>query len=46
MGSNTYGNLGDLSTLAKSSPVLVSAPVGVSWTAISAGSLSFYGNFN
>jgi alpha-tubulin suppressor-like RCC1 family protein len=38
MGANSSGQLGDLSTLAKSTPVLVSGPVGVSWAVISAGS--------
>ena len=37
-GDNASGQLGDVSVVSKSSPVLVSGPAGASWAAIAAGS--------
>jgi alpha-tubulin suppressor-like RCC1 family protein len=36
-GANTSGTLGELSTIDKSSPVLVSGPTNASWSAVSLG---------
>jgi alpha-tubulin suppressor-like RCC1 family protein len=36
-GRGTFGRLGDNTTVAKSSPILVSGPANTSWSAISAG---------
>jgi len=36
-GSNSYGQLGDLSTVDKSTPVLVSGPANTSWVAVKTG---------
>lgn len=34
-GDNTYGELGNLSSISTNSPILVSGPTGVSWSAVS-----------
>ena len=45
-GLNTSGQLGINSTTTVSSPVLVSGPVGASWTVVTGGSLDSYGITN
>jgi len=40
-GSNFYGQLGDLTTVDKYSPILVSGPASTSWTSVAGGTTAF-----